>query len=377
MLSFKNTNIYLNNKKVVKGNLTIKNGKFSLTKSINAVTLPSKYIIVPGFIEEHIHGAHGSDVMDATEHALSNIGQSLTRDGITSWCPTTMTMSKKDIIKSLKNIASKKHKKNEAKIIGIHLEGPFISKLKKGAQDEKYIVKPNLKDLKTYIDASKGKIKIITIQIEDCSSSFIKYLHSKNIVVSVGHSMANGNDVIKSYKAGLRCSTHTFNAMQKVIDKNLGVIGQILLHKNMFAELILDLKHVSKEQALVLRNHKKLILITDSNEARYMPEGKYNLGTNAVYVKNGVAVTKDGTLAGSILSIPQALKNAKKVFNYSFERCIDLVCKNPANNLHLKDVGIIKNGVPADFVIVDKNFNIYQTYINGELVYKSKQFKID
>lgn len=369
MLSFKNANVYLNNKKVVKTNLTIKDGKFSLTKAKGAKTLPSKYIIVPGFIEQHAHGANGSDVMDCNEKALSNIARALTQDGITSWCPTTMTMSKATIIKALKTIANKKHKSNEAKIVGINLEGPFISKEKKGAQDSKYILEPNLKDLNDFIKASKNKIKITTIQIENCPTSFIKYLNKKGITISVGHSMANGKDVIKAYQSGLRCTTHTYNAMQKVVDKKTGIIGQLLLHKNMYAELILDLKHVSKQQALVLKKHKNLILITDSNEARFMPDGKYHLGTNDIYVKNGVCKTKQGQLAGSVLTIPQALRNAKRVFGYSLERCIDLVCKNPANNLHLKDCGIIKNNNKADFVIIDKNFNVYQTYIDGKLVY--------
>ncbi len=372
MLSFRNTNIYLNNKKIVKGNMTIKDGKFLITKSGNGQCLPSKYIIVPGFIEEHLHGANGSDVMDATPQALSNIAKALVKDGVTSWCPTTMTMSKHGIIKALKNIANKKNNKNEAEIVGIHLEGPFISIDKKGAQEAKYILQPNIRDLNLFLKSAKGKIKIITLQIEDCPLSFIKYLKSKNIVVSVGHSMANGKDVIKAYTAGLRCSTHTYNAMQKIVDTKIGIIGQLLLHKDMYAELILDLKHVSKHQALALKKHKNLILITDSNEARFMPEGKYKLGTNDIYVKNGVCTTKQGQLAGSVLTIPQALRNARKVFGYSFTRCIDLVCKNPANNLHLKDCGIIKNNSKANFVIIDKNFNVYQTYIDGKLVYSKK-----
>lgn len=369
MLSFKNVNVYLNNKKIVKTNLSIKNGKFSFSKCKEAKTLPSKYIIVPGFIEEHIHGANNSDVMDSSPKALRNISRALLQDGVTSWCPTTMTMPKTQIVKALKNIASKQHNFDEAKIVGINLEGPFICKEKKGAQDDKYIIKPNIKDLDAFIKASRNKIKIITIAIEKCPSSFIQYLKRKNIVVSVGHSMANGNNLIKSYQAGLGCVTHTYNAMQKVVDKKIGIIGQLLLHKDIYAELILDLKHVSKKQALALKKHDRLILITDSNKGRFMPDGKYRLGTNDIFVRNGVSLTKTGQLAGSVLTIPQALKNAKKVFKYSFKRCIDLVCKNPANNLHLHDCGIIKNGNSADFVIIDKNFNVYQTFVNGKLVY--------
>lgn len=374
MLGFKNTKVYLNNKKVVKTDLAIINGKFSLSKSKDAKTLPAKYIIVPGFIEQHIHGANGSDVMDGNDKSLHNIAKAITRDGVTCWCPTTMSMSKQKIIRTLKTISNKKHQPDEAKIAGVHLEGPFINKNKKGAHNPKYILKPNLKDLKLFLQAADNKIKIITITIENCSPAFIKYLNKNNITISVGHSLANGSDVIDACKLGLSCVTHVFNAMQKNVDKNKGIVGQLLLHKKMYGELILDLKHVSQQQALVLKNHKNLILITDSNEARFMPQGIYHLGNSIIYLKNGITRTKHGQLAGSVLTIPQALRNAQKIYHYSFEHCIDLVCKNPANNLHI-DSGIIKNKAAADFVIVDKNFNVYQTYVNGKLVYSKRSFK--
>lgn len=380
MISFKNSNIYLNNKKIIKSDLLIKGDKFVIGKANkDSITLDNKYIIVPGFIEEHIHGASKADTMYKDKDSLHIIASSLVKDGTTSFCPTTMTMSKKDIIGALINVKEKKYHEGEAKILGVHLEGPFISKAYKGAQDEKYVIKPNVKLINEFIKASGNKIKIITLAPEETDIEFIKYLIKNNIVVSMGHSNAKAIDVDKAIKAGASCTTHTYNAMSKLHHRDIGLVGEALLHNDIYSELILDLQHVSKEASqLLLKNKGKdhLILITDSMEARNMPDGIYNLGTFPVYKKGLTARLKDGTLAGSILKMNDALKNAKKIFNLKTEEIIDLASKNVASNLGLKKVGCIQNGYYADFVIIDKNFNVYQTYVNGKLVYSRKGFKL-
>jgi len=380
MISFKNSNVYLNNKKIIKTNLTIKGDKFVSTKQEkNAIELANKYIIVPGFIEEHIHGASKADTMYKDKNALHIIGSSIVKDGTTSYCPTTMTMSKKDIRLALTNIKNKKHLDDEAKIIGAHVEGPFISKVFKGAQDDKYVIKPNIKDMSDFIKASGNNIKIITIAPEEADNNFIKYLVKNGITVSMGHSNAKAIDVERAIKAGASCTTHTYNAMSKLHHRDIGLVGEALLHNDIYSELILDLQHVSKEAAqLLLKNKGKehLVLITDSMEARNMPDGTYKLGTFPVYKKGLTARLKDGTLAGSILKMNDALKNAKKIFNLKLEEVIDLASKNPANNLGLEKVGCIANGYYADFVIIDRDFNVYQTYVNGKLAYSKKGFKL-
>ncbi|MCQ2792252.1 MAG: N-acetylglucosamine-6-phosphate deacetylase [Bacilli bacterium] len=376
MISFKSANVYLNNKKIVRTSLVIKGNKFSSLRTSQGITLSNKYFIVPGFIEEHIHGANASDTMDATKDALHNIATSITQSGTTSFLPTTMTMSKASIKKALTNIKKKQYAPNEAKILGVHLEGPFISEVYRGAQDKKYIVKPNISLMKDFINASGNKIKIVTLAIEKSDMNFIKFLKKNRIVISVGHSNATFSEV-KKYQNDINCFTHTYNAMSKLHHRDIGVTGAALTLKDMYAELILDLKHVSQEAAQLLFNNKgknKLVLITDSMEGRYMKSGKYHLGTFPVYVKNGYALLKDGQLAGSVLTTNEALRNAKKIFNLKLEEAVDLVSKNVANNLHLKNVGEIKIGNDADFVIIDQDFNVYQTYVNGKLVYSKKNF---
>jgi len=368
MLSFKNCNIYLNNKKVVKTNLSVNGNKFVAFKDNGkAITLPNKYIIVPGFIEQHIHGCNGADVMDCSANSLHKIATSMTQDGVTSFLATTITESKKDIIKCLKVIANKQYKAKEAKLLGIHLEGPFISKMKCGAHNPKNFIKPNKKDLLDFVKASNGKIKLITVAIEEANKEFFETCNKNNILVSVGHTVATAKE-LKLCKKYVRQSTHTFNAMTKTLNDN-DLIPEIV-KSNLYRELILDLFHVNKERAKYLFNKiNKVILVTDSMEGRYMPNGTYKLGNYKVYVKDGRALLADGKKAGSILSLPQALRNVKEIINLSFEETINLVSKNIADNLKIDNIGCIKVGNLADFTIVDKDFNVYQTYVNGKLVF--------
>lgn len=379
MITFKKANVYLNNKKIVRTSLVIEGNKFTSFKASKGIELPKKYIIVPGFIEEHIHGANGMDTMYPSKKALDVIAKSLTRSGTTSFLATTMTMSRGAIKKALNNVANKKYHSGEAKILGVHLEGPFIAKEYKGAQDDKYIIEPNINELKSFIKASNHKIKIITIAPEKTNPAFLTFLKKNHIVISAGHSNAKYQDVKKAMKYGLSCTTHTYNAMSKLHHRDIGLVGAALMEKDLYAELILDYQHVSEEAAKLLFKNKgkdKIILITDSMEARYKKSGRYHLGTFPVYVQNGRAVLKNGQLAGSILEINTALRNAKQTFKLSLEDTINLASKNVCNNLNLDKLGEIKIGNFADFVIIDKDFNVYQTYVNGKLAYSKKGFKL-
>ncbi|MCQ2796562.1 MAG: N-acetylglucosamine-6-phosphate deacetylase [Bacilli bacterium] len=379
MISFKKANVYLNNKKIVRTSLVVEGNKFTSFKTNKGIELPNKYIIVPGFIEEHIHGANGMDTMYPNKNALDVIASSLVRSGTTSFLATTMTMSRGAIKKALNNVSNKKYHPGEAKILGVHLEGPFIAKEYKGAQDDKYILEPNINDMKTFIKASNHKIKVVTLAPEKASPAFLTFLKKNHIVISAGHSNAKYQDVKKAMKYGLGCTTHTYNAMSKLHHRDIGLVGAALLEKDLYAELILDFEHVSKEAAEILFKNKgkdKLVLITDSMEARYKKSGTYHLGTFPVYVENGRAVLKNGQLAGSILEMNVALRNAKETFKLSLEDTINLASKNVRDNLSLDKLGEIKIGNLADFVIIDKDFNVYQTYVNGKLVYSKKGFNL-
>jgi len=377
MFGFKNSNIYIEGLGIVKSSLKIKNGKFaSFEEEKDFIELDDKYIIVPGFIDEHFHGANGSDFMSNKPEDLSNIASSIIKDGVTSFLATTMTMEEEYICNALKNIGEYKSKKNEAELLGIHLEGPFISTKYCGAQDPKYIVKANVDQINKYQKLSNNKIKIITLAPEETSDDVIQYATKNNIIVSAGHTNATSSEIENAYNKGLSMTTHTYNAMRGLHHREIGTVGAALLNDGIACELIVDLHHVSENAIKLLYKSKpndKLILITDSMEARFLENGNYQLGGQDVIVENGTARLKDGTLAGSILHMNDAIRNIKKVCNLSLEEAIDKATINPAKNLKIeKKKGSIALDKDADFVIIDKDLNVYATYVNGKEVYRKR-----
>ena len=374
MFGFKNSNIYVEGQGIIKTNLKIENGKFtSFEKEDNFVELEDKYIIVPGFIDQHIHGANGSDAMDATSKALHNIASSLTKDGVTSFLATTMTMDEEHINNALVNIANYKASDNEANLLGIHLEGPFISPKYCGAQDPSKIIKATPSLIKKYQELANNKIKIITLAPEE-NEDIYEVMKELNIIASAGHTNATCEDIKKAIDKGLSMTTHTYNAMKGIHHREIGTVGAALLYDELACEVICDLHHVSKDAIRLLNKSKpkdKLILITDSMEARFLKDGMYKLGGQDVKVENGTARLLDGTLAGSILHMNDAIKNFQNVCKTPLEEAIDKATINPAKNLKIDAYkGSIALNKDADFVIIDKDLNVYATFVNGKLVYR-------
>lgn len=374
MFGFKNSNVYVEGKGIIKTNLQIEENKFSSFDYLDSLEeLDDKYIIVPGFIDEHIHGSNNSDAMDATKDALDNISSSIIKEGVTSFLATTMTMSNDKILSSLENIANYKST-NGANLLGIHLEGPFISPSFSGAQNKDEIIKPTKETILNYINKSNNKIKIMTIAPENCENEIYQILKDNNIVISAGHTNATSKDIKNAIQYGLSLTTHTYNAMKGLHHREIGTVGAALLYDELACELICDLHHVSEEAIQLLYKNKpkdKLILITDSMEAKFLDDGNYSLGGQPVIVKNGTARLENDTLAGSILHMNDAIRNLKNVCNLSLEEAIDKATINPAKNLKIDNIkGSINIGKDADFIIIDKDLNIYRTYVNGKLVYK-------
>ena len=374
MFGFKNSNIYVEGKGIIKTNLQIKDNKFSsFDYSDDFEKLDDKYIIVPGFIDEHIHGSNNSDTMDSSKEALDNISSSIVKEGVTSFLATTMTMSNDNIINALENIANYNNASG-ANLLGIHLEGPFISPSFSGAQNKDEIKKPTKKLILEYINKSNSKIRILTLAPENCDKEIYQILKDNNIVISAGHTNANVKEIKEAINYGLSLTTHTYNAMKGIHHREIGTVGAALLYDELASEVICDLHHVSEEAIQLLYKNKpkdKLILVTDSMEAKFLCEGNYSLGGQPVIVKNGTARLTNDTLAGSILHMNDAIRNLKNVCNLTLEESIDKATINPAMNLKIANSkGSINIGKDADFVIIDKELNIYRTYVNGKLVYK-------
>lgn len=378
MKGFKNANIYIEGKGIVKSSLVIENGKIvSFNETKDARELSDEFIIVPGFIDKHIHGANHSDSMYPTLDDIKNISITIAREGVTSYMPTTMTQSEENIDKALKNIKEyiEKENKEGAFVLGTHLEGPFISPKFKGAQPERYIVPCSVEEFMYYQAVSGNNIKQVTLAYEENGKDLCNYLFSQGIVASIGHTNATALEVLEAAKNGITSATHTYNAMKPLHHREAGTVGGVMLADTIYAELIADLVHVSPEAIRVLCKVKgldKIVLVTDAIESKHLPDGIYNLGGQDVIVKGREARLADGTLAGSTLKMNQAIKNIINVLNISLEKAIDLATINPARNLGIDNVkGSIALGKDADLTIIDKDLNIYMTISKGNIIYNS------
>lgn len=327
--------------------------------------------VSPGFVDVHTHGRGGSDTMYPTFEDLNTISKTTLTTGVTSFLPTTMTMPVEDLTKAIENVALYRDKVEGTRILGIHLEGPFLNKKYKGAQPEECMILPTQENYLSFVKNHTDLIKKITIAPElEHSIEFIDYMKKENVVVSLGHTNATYEEAQKAIDAGATSGTHTYNAMTPLTHRAPGVVGAIMTNDSVYAELILDGIHVSFPAAQVLLRSKgkdKLILITDSMEAAGLDNGKYRLGTHDVYVKDGEARLIDGTLAGSILAMNVAVKNAYQHLGLTLNEAVNLASYNPARSIHEDLIGEIKEGAYADIIFFDENICIHKTMVRGQM----------
>lgn len=375
---FKNSWI-LTEEGLVKTNLIIENG---LIKSIGEedveglIELSEDKIVIPGFIDQHIHGAAGSDAMDGTKEDLSKIACALAKEGTTAFLATTMTQSQENIDKALTAVKEyiEESPESGAEILGVHLEGPFISKDFIGAQPLEYVAEPKVEVFKHYEEVSGNTIKLVSMAVEvEGASELVSYLASKGIVASIGHSNAKYADVEAAIKAGASNVTHTYNAQKPIHHREVGTVGSAMLFDELNCEAICDGIHLSGPAIKLLWKNKpvdKFTLITDAMRAKHMPDGVSELGGQVVIVKNGEARLENGTLAGSVLRMNNAVKNVMAFLGTDLATTVKYATVNPAKNLGVYDkMGSIKVGKLANFAIVDKDVNVYQTIRCGKVIY--------
>lgn len=363
--------------------LSIKDGRIaSIEEPKNEKSIAKTLYLAPGFIDEHIHGANGTDTMDATIDALANIAISLPQEGVTSFLATTMTMPKENIEKALLNIKEYRLKEREgARVVGCHLEGPFISPLHPGAQDPNAILKPDVALFDRWNTLSGNAIREVTIAYEEGGKEVLDYCVRHGITCSLGHSDCKSELVKEAVHGGLHSITHLFNAQRGFNHREPGIVGEAFLIDGLKTELIADLIHSSKDAvSLVFKNKKKedIVLITDSTEGKFLKPGFYELGGQKVKIFDGVARLMNDTIAGSILSLNKALSNVRPLAKgYSLSELINLASLNPAKNLGIeKDYGSIEVGKMADFVLLDENFNVYMTIVGGKVAYTKEGFSL-
>ena len=377
MIAIINGRIVLPNDVLENQVIIIENNKiigFRNVAPVDAKIIDAKGLLVaPGFIDLHIHGCMGVDAMDGTASAIKTISANVAQYGTTAFLPTTMTMAREDIYKSLTTIRLLQGEMLAgASVLGAHLEGPFINSQYKGAQNAKYVVSPDYQ----WIDDFADVIKIATYAPEmDVDFKFTQQVKATtDIVLSVGHSGASYELVSEAIKHGCSHVTHLFNAMPGLHHRNPGVVGAALTH-DVFVEVIADKIHVSEHLFKFIHRNKgcdHIILITDSIRAGCMKDGIYELGGQKTYVANQVAKLADGTLAGSVLTLNHAVRNFYQNTDASLPTVIKMASLNPAKAINISHCkGSLELGKDADIILLDDEFNCHLTLVNGVIVHQS------
>lgn len=339
---------------------------------------PADSYLVPGFIDLHIHGAFGADVMDGTENALQTISMGLVKEGVTGFLATTMTSSLTHIQEVLHNATLCLGTLTHAELLGVHLEGPFIAQDKAGAQAAKYCLPPDIELIKRWQTEFADIIKIVTLAPEmPNSEAFIKVLREMGMVVSIGHTNATYEQTCAAIAAGSQHATHLYNAMRGIHQREPGATGALLLDRAIQSEIIVDGIHL--HPAIVkliyqMKGAKNLLLVTDAIRAKCMGDGHYELGGQDVEVANGKAMLANGTLAGSTLTMSQAIKNIMHFTGCSLSEAILMASTNPARALNLSPYkGTIAKGKDADLVVLNTNLDVEMTLCGGRIVYKKEK----
>src|ERR1700722_10788154 len=333
--------------------------------------------VVPGFVDVHIHGAGGHDVMEGMREALEIITATVAARGTTSLVATTVTASEKETCESVAGIArfildSTQFPARElsAEILGIHFEGPFISQARRGVHPAKWIAPPSVELLEQFLREARGTALILTLAPElPGALDLISAARKAGLVLSLGHTDATYEQAQAAIEKGATHAAHVYNAMRPFSHRGTGVIGAVLTSPEVSAELISDGVHVddaAMRMLIGLKTPERVILVSDSISATGMPDGKYRLGTFKVTVKGGICRGAEGKLAGSTLTLVRALRNIVGM-GVPLASALRMLTANPARQIGLgQRKGILAAGADADLVLLDDKLEVSGVMTRGE-----------
>lgn len=333
----------------------------------------SRHLLSPGFIDVHIHGAMGRDVMEGTTEALEAISRFLAAHGTTSFLATTVTASPIATLQAVEALGRQVDRPLPgARMLGLHLEGPFINPEKRGAHSARHIRPPSTLILEQLLARSGHRVKLITLAPEvEGSLELIRFARSRGVVVSLGHSNATLEETMAAIDLGAGNATHLFNAMRSFSHRDPGILGAVLTTPRIRAELIADGVHVSPaavDLCLRCKGAGRILLISDAVSATGMPEGQYRLADMEITLSEGVCRTPDGTLAGSILTQDQALRNMIRWSGLPVHTVLGMLTRNPAQSLGIASgKGTLAPGHDADMVLLDQDLRVHTTIVQGEV----------
>ncbi len=336
-------------------------------------------ILAPGLIDIHIHGGAGHDVMEESGESLAAIERMMAQHGVTSYCPTTVTAPMDQTLKALEGLGkavqhaetnSRSHPPR-ARPLGIHLEGPFLSHARRGVHPSLYLQSPSENLFNQMWDAAAGRIRVLTIAPElDGALELITNASRRGVCVSIGHSNATLAQALAGIQAGARHATHSFNAMRRLDHRDPGLLGAILTDRAVTADIIADGLHVDPVVVDLFMRAKGVdgaVLITDGISATGMPDGTYRLGSFEVELR-GNRCESHGKLAGSVLTLDCAVRNAIQFAHLGFQDSLRMATLNPARVLgiaHRK--GALQVGADADIAVFSPAFEVRQTIVGGAL----------
>lgn len=328
--------------------------------------------LAPAFLDVHIHGAKGHDVMEATPEAVGAIGGFLAEHGTGSYLATTVTAPLDDTLRSLAGLAklaAQAPAAGRARLVGIHLEGPFLSHAKRGVQPAEHLLSPDIATFDRLFDAAEGRVRLMTLAPElPGAVELTAHATARGVRVSLGHSNATAAETRAAIAAGAVSATHTFNAMRSLEAREPGILGTVLADDSVFAELICDGIHVAPETVRLwwkAKGAERGILMTDAMSAAGMPDGTYQLGGFAVEVAEGQAMAR-GVLAGSVLTLDRALANFMEFTGAPLEEALRLVTLNPATMIGAADLaGSLTVGQASSLVAVDRAGRLVGSIVNG------------
>ena len=366
-MELQNIRIVTPERVIENGNLSVADGRIVALRESAGV--PSGLTVLPGFIDLHIHGGGGADTMNATPEALATICRTHAAHGTTRLLATTITQSKAAITAALANVAGSA----ESLLRGIHLEGPYISPGKPGAQPKEFVRDYDEAEFAGWLEAAQGKMRQITLASEQPGGdALIAACNAAGIVISLGHTDATVAQTKQALDLGARQATHLFNAMNGIHHRNPGPIPVFLTDPRARVEVIADGHHVAPEVIAMIYaavGPTRFIAITDAMEGAGKGDGIYGLGGHEVTVKNGKATLADGTLAGSLLLMDQAARNLRAWCGLGWGEIAQVTATNAADQQGWLDTGRLTEGSLADIVLVDDDLNVHATYVGGDCVY--------
>ena len=330
--------------------------------------------VSPGLIDIHIHGYLGEDVSDGSEEGLIKMAEGIAQNGVTAWLPTTMTVSYEELRRAfdaVRKLSKRENNPRGAQMLGVNAEGPFINPSKKGAQAVEHIRPADA----NFLIENSDIIRLFTIapEMPGALECIREVAEKTNLRISMGHTAANYEEAKAGIEAGVRHATHLFNAMTPLNHRDPGVVGAALADDRVMTEMIADTFHISADLFGLVAKVKgdNLILITDCTRAGGLADGEYTLGGQPIFVKGIECRLKDGTIAGSVLRLNNAVRNVRDHTNLPLEQIVRMASLNPARAIGVADrKGSLEAGKDADIVLTDADFQVQRTIIGGETVYE-------